>query len=357
MERTIKKAAQLNKAQREEFYQAKYDYYKGFNRGVLVISVVAYLSFFATDCGIFGRFAYETLLSRFIAIVPLMVFLYLYKQGKSYKMMVFASYLMVHIVIWCTDWATYLLPDRQYAGEGMIIMNMIFVCTGFCAPFGYCLIAHCALALDILVANMFIHYDDVTMMLMFNVPCIIAVCVMHYTMEKSYLDHYLVSKQLESLVVCDQLTQVYNRNKLKKISDDVTEELLVASDIPVTFLIIDLDFFKRVNDQYGHESGDIVLISAAKIISQSVRASDYVIRWGGEEFLCILVDCNLESGVTIAEKIRKDIQESDNKICCITASIGVAAYQGGNYHETIECADKALYCAKEQGRNQVVVHS
>ncbi len=263
---------------------------------------------------------------------------------------------MIHIIIWCTDWATYLLPDRTYAEEGMIIMNLIFVCAGFCAPFRYCVIAHCGLVADILIANMFIHYADVSMMLMFNVPCILAVCVMHYTMEKSYLDHYLVTKQLESLVVRDQLTGVFNRNKLKKISDNSTEGLVLTEDIPVTFLIVDLDFFKKVNDKYGHEAGDVVLKSAVDVISNSVRESDYVIRWGGEEFLVILMGQDLGNGVQIAERIRKNMEESENGICPITASIGVALYQGNNYHKTIECADKALYCAKEQGRNQVVVY-
>ena len=356
MEQMITKAKQLSNEQQVEFYQSKYDYYKSFNRSVIIIATVAYLTFFFTDCGIFGRFAHETLLSRLIVILPLLAFMYLYKQNKGYKLMVIASYLMVHIIIWCTDWATYILPDREYAGEGMIIMNLIFVCVGFCAPYKYALIAHCGLAVDILIANIFIRYDNVAMMLMFNIPCIVAVCVMHYTMERVYLDHYLVTEQLETLVVHDQLTGVFNRNKLKKISDPATEALNIAPDVSVTFLIVDLDFFKKVNDQYGHEAGDVVLKHTVKVISQSVRSSDYIVRWGGEEFLIILSGCDIEIGASIAEKIRANVEASDNTICPITASIGVAAYQGGNYHEAIECADKALYKAKTGGRNQVVVY-
>lgn len=356
MEAQIRTARDLSKTQRLEFYQAQYDYYKAFNRGVLVISTAAYLSFFLTDCGIYGRFASETLLSRLIVIIPLLIYLYLYKKNKSYKVMVVASYLMVHTIIWCTDWATYLLPDRQYAGEGMIIMNLIFVCVGFCAPFKYSLIAHCGLIVDILVANIFIGYDNVAMMLMFNIPCIVAACVMHYTMEKVYLEHYLITKQLETLVVHDQLTGAFNRNKLKKLCDPVSETLNIDNDMPVTFLLVDLDFFKKINDQYGHESGDIMLKNIVKVISQSVRSSDYIIRWGGEEFLIILNGCNVEIGVAIAEKIRANVEASDNSVCPITASIGVAAYTGGSYHETVERADKALYQAKEAGRNRVMVY-
>ena len=356
MEQKITKAKHLSNDQRELFYQSKYDYYKSFNCGLLIVSTIAYLTFFFTDCGIFGRLAHETLLSRLIVVFPLLLFLRLYKQDKSYRIMVVASYLMVHIIIWCTDWATYLLPDRGYACEGMIIMNLIFVCAGFCAPFKYCLIAHCGLVVDILIANLFIKYDDVMMMLMFNVPCIIAVCVMHYTMEKVYLDHYLVAKQLETLVVRDQLTGAYNRNKLKRISDPNTEELNIANDIPITFMVLDLDLFKRVNDQYGHEAGDIVLKHTVRVISESIRSSDYIIRWGGEEFLLLLFGCDIEIGAKIAEKIRANVESSDNTVCPITTSIGVAAYKGGNYHETIEFADRALYRAKTEGRNRVVVY-
>ncbi len=349
----ITKPKHLSPEQQIDFYQSQYDYYKSFNRGVIVISTVAYLTFFLTDCGIYGRFANETLLSRLIVFFPLLVYLYLYKQNKSYKVMTIASYLMVHIIIWCTDWATYILPDREYAGEGMIIMNLIFACTGFCAPYKYALIAHCVMVVDILVANIFIRYDNVVMMLLFNIPCIIAVCVMHYMMEKVYLDHYLVTKQLESLVVHDQLTGVYNRNKLKKMSDTYTEELNIGKDGPLTILIVDLDFFKKVNDQYGHEAGDIVLKHTAKVISQSVRSSDYIVRWGGEEFIILLVGCEMQEGITVAEKIRTSIEASDNTVCKITASIGVAAYKGGNYHDAIQVADKALYKAKTGGRNRV----
>lgn len=349
------KAKHLDKDKIREFYQSKYDYYKGFNRGLLIVSCISYLVFFLTDCGIYGRFAHETFLSRIFILIPLFLFLYAYKKIHNYKIMVVLSYLVTHAIIWCTDWATYILPDREYAGEGMIIMNLIFVCAGFCAPYKWCIIAHVGLIVDILVANLFIKYDNVMMMIMFNAPCVIAVCVMHYIMENVYLDHYLVTEKLEELVVHDQLTGVYNRNKFKEITDPITEVFNIPKDIPLTLMMIDMDFFKKVNDQYGHESGDVVLKHLARVLLDSVRSSDYVIRWGGEEFIVILTGCKLERGIEIAEKIRSSVERSDNTICPVTVSIGVTQYEGGNYHTTIECADKALYRAKTEGRNRVIV--
>ena len=354
MNENITLAKQLPTEKRRAFYQSKYDYYKKFNRMLMIVATLAYFSFFITDCGIFGRFAYESVVSRAIMIVPLGIFLYMCKHVHDYKTMVIATYFLTHAIIWCTDWSTYLLPDRGFAGEGMIVMNLIFVCAGFCAPYKYAIIGHSAFLVDIVIANLFINYDDVTMMLMFNAPCVIGICIMHYYMEKTYLDHYIVNEKLESLVVHDQLTGVYNRNKFKKITDVETEEFVVSAELPISVIMLDLDYFKKINDKYGHEAGDIVLKHAADTIRKSVRSSDYVVRWGGEEFVVILTGCNMEKAMVVAEKIRNNIESSENSICPVTASVGVAAYAGGSYHDVIECADVALYKAKKNGRNQVV---
>ena len=351
---TSEKLHKLKKENRSLFYQSKYDYYKNFMKGLIIVSSMAYITFFLTDCQIFGRFSWETLLSRLIIILPLLCYLLMYSKIHNYKIMVPLSYLMIHIIIWCTDWATYLLPDRQYASEGMIIMNLNFVCAGFCAPFWYSTIAHFIMLIDIFVANLFIHYDDVSMMVLFNLPCIIAVCAMHRIMEKVYLDHYVVSQKLEDLVVHDQLTKVYNRNKMKEISTADTAELNFPKSMNISVLLIDIDFFKKVNDQYGHEAGDVVLTHTASVLRRTVGSLDYIIRWGGEEFVIILPNYSAERGMDIAEQIRQNVENSDNSICPITVSIGVATYQGGNYHDTIALADNALYQAKTGGRNRVV---
>ena len=345
---------QISVTNRYDFYQSKYDYYKNFMKWLIIVSSIAYLTFFMTDCQIFGRFAIETLIPRTIILPLLFIYLYIYQKVNSYKIMVPVSYLMVHTIIWCTDWATYLLPDRQYASEGMIVMNLIFVCAGFCAPFWFSTVAHIFMLVDIIIANTFIHYDDVGMMILFNLPCVLAVCAMHRVMEKVYLDHYVVSQQLESIVVHDHLTGVYNRNKLKELSLGDSEALNFQKDLPVSILLIDIDFFKEVNDTYGHEAGDTVLVHVASTLKNSIRSSDYVIRWGGEEFIIIVPGCPSKCGVEVAEKIRKNVENSDSGICSVTVSIGVATYNGGNYHDSIKLADKALYQAKSGGRNMVV---
>jgi len=343
-----------SKEERTRFLQSKYEYYKRFNIRMVTVSTLAYLSFFVTDCGIFGHFSYETLLSRIIVIVPFIVYLILSKKVNDYKVMVPATYLMIHIIIWCTCWATYLLPDRKFAIPGMIIMNLIFVCAGFSAPFRYSTVAHLVMLADIAVADIFIQYADVEMMYLFNLPCILAVCAMHFMMQNVYFEHFLAMDKLQDLAVLDQLTGVYNRNILKRISDTDTGKLTFASDLEVGILLMDVDFFKEVNDKYGHEAGDKVLVHLADILRRNVRENDYVIRWGGEEFLVIMPGLAYDKVKLVAEQLRAGIEKSNNEVCTTTISIGIARYDGNDYHATIRKADEALYEAKNSGRNKVI---
>ena len=346
----------FTKEEQRRFFQSKYEYYKLFNARMITVSVLAYLSFFITDCNIFGHFATETLLSRAIVIVPFVAYFVLSKKVTDYRIMVPVTYLMIHIIIWCTDWATYLLPDRQFAIPGMIIMNIIFVCAGFSAPFRYSIVAHTLLIADIAVADIFIQYENVEMMYLFNIPCVLAIGAMHHMMQDVYFEHYFAKDQLRQMAVHDQLTNVYNRNKLKEFVNSETGELTTTSDSNICFLLTDIDFFKKVNDQFGHEAGDRVLVWLADILKHTVREADCVIRWGGEEFLIIMSGCSVDNAARIAEKLREKVEKSDNKICKTTISIGVSEYISGDYIHALKKADEALYKAKNTGRNKVVVY-
>lgn len=350
---TLKK---LTKEERLEFFQSKYDYYRDFNTGLIFISVFSYFLFFFTDCGIFGRFAYETLLPRGIIIVPFAIFWVMEKKIRDYRIMVPAYYLMIHIIIWGTDWSTYLLPDRQHAISGMIIMNLIFVCAGFAAPFRYSVAAHVLLLVDIAIADQFIHYDNLQMMFMFNTPCVFAICFMHHLMQNVYLEQFITKNRLQSMAILDQLTEVGNRNQLKEICDPATGGFTFPPGTDVSVLLMDIDYFKQVNDQQGHEAGDKVLVYLAQQLKSLVRSTDYVIRWGGEEFLVLMPGCKLDQAADIAEKIRTTVENGENEVCKITVSIGVAQYKRGDYREVIKKADEAMYQAKRDGRNRVVVH-
>lgn len=152
----------------------------------------------------------------------------------------------------------------------------------------------------------------------------------------------------------DKLTQLYNRSKL----DDLLENEYRRSnrtDLPFAVILLDVDQFKWINDHFGHQAGDAILIELAKILRSSIRATDSVGRWGGEEFLFILPDTDETGAMSFAEKVRMQICETHfEKPEHVTASLGVTVYRGDCQLETIVSrADHAMYAAKKAGRNQV----
>ncbi len=172
--------------------------------------------------------------------------------------------------------------------------------------------------------------------------------------ENTYAEAYLTKQELEVNSVSDRLTGIYNRFILNQITTLRTEKFTLKTD-NVHVLMLDIDFFKQVNDKYGHEAGDEILKFVATEIKSQVYKDDYVIRWGGEEFVVLLLDYEYDAVYSLAEKLRNDIKNTDNSICPLTISIGISKYEkNDNYHTVIDKADKALYFAKNHGRDQVV---
>ncbi|MDP3696008.1 MAG: GGDEF domain-containing protein, partial [Desulfocapsaceae bacterium] len=165
---------------------------------------------------------------------------------------------------------------------------------------------------------------------------------------------------LHETTLRDPMTDLYNRRFLETYTDT-----LVASTTRrgsrVGVLMCDMDFFKQVNDTYGHETGDVVLIKTAEVLKSCVRASDMVIRYGGEEFVVLLIDVKSSQDVLdLAERIRNAMELTvinvPNGTLKKTLSIGVSEFPGdtNGFWEAIKFADVALYRAKNEGRNRVV---
>jgi len=163
---------------------------------------------------------------------------------------------------------------------------------------------------------------------------------------------------LETLAVTDSLTGLYNRKKLDDILADQFARFR-RNHRPFAVLMLDLDNFKSVNDNYGHVAGDEVLAHVAAVLKQAVRSVDYVARYGGEEFVVVLVEIALEAALDIAERIRSEVEiprfGASNTLISITVSLGVThSHEGDDGPEQVLArADHALYEAKRAGRNQV----
>lgn len=161
--------------------------------------------------------------------------------------------------------------------------------------------------------------------------------------------------QLEILSNTDKLTGIYNRLKLDDILEHEKKQF-DRSDRPLSIIMFDLDFFKRVNDNYGHKAGDETLKIIVQIVMENKRDADVFGRWGGEEFLLVCRETDIKGARALAEKLRMAIDAYEFPlISSLTASFGVAQFEKcESIVKVFDKADKALYEAKESGRNKVI---
>ena len=166
-------------------------------------------------------------------------------------------------------------------------------------------------------------------------------------------------RSLFNIAMTDQLTTCHNRHSLSDYAPKYIKDA-VRYDYPLSVMILDLDFFKRINDEFGHTTGDIVLSDIGKLLMATCRQGDIVSRIGGEEFLILLPHCNIYDALHKAENIRSMIELSEPAGLKITASIGLASLikqHNEDFDNLYKAADSAVYLSKENGRNQVTADS
>lgn len=157
------------------------------------------------------------------------------------------------------------------------------------------------------------------------------------------------NKELQEASTIDGLTQIYNR---RKISEILNEQYLQVQRYGCNLAVsmLDIDWFKTVNDTYGHQTGDRVLVELAQLMKDNLRITEYIGRWGGEEFLIVLPNTNAQGGYEISERIRLIISRHNFPIPKhLTCSFGITEYiKDDSIEQIIKRADNALYRAKEQ---------
>ncbi|MCZ2723668.1 diguanylate cyclase [Marinomonas sp. 15G1-11] len=170
------------------------------------------------------------------------------------------------------------------------------------------------------------------------------------------------NRKLHIMSTTDDLTGLKNRNSLDKALEMVFESYKRAPTSAHSLVMADLDLFKKINDRYGHQTGDLVLKEVSSILSSSSRKGDFVGRFGGEEFAILLPNCDEESALIYCEKIREKIQnlvvKSPKGDIKITISLGISQLNEKDLSVDtwLSKADDALYQAKEKGRNQTLVY-
>ena len=161
---------------------------------------------------------------------------------------------------------------------------------------------------------------------------------------------------LEKWATTDPLTELLNRRFFFELAERETERSLRHNNA-ISYIMLDIDFFKKVNDEYGHIAGDQTLINLSQLIKQQLRKIDFCCRFGGEEFVICLPDTELEQAREVAERLRLAVEKMplncENKTFNISVSLGIACNKESEQPEnTISRADTALYKAKAAGRNQ-----
>lgn len=290
-------------------------------------------------------------------VVPMLLTISLlaYKQ-RYYHIVMPALALFPVISIACHIYISSELTQRApFLTEGYLGVFWIFIVSGM--TFGYALACALVTSTMLLVSGFYILPDsDLYTMHVFWVFCSFSFGFLGALIfDRSRKAIFCNQQELHRLAVTDELTGVFNRNQLNSV---LSQEMMRDRRYDKSFgvVMIDIDNFKNINDTFGHAAGDEVLKNAAQVLSESIRSSDTLVRWGGEEFVVIAIEVDEHSLFELSEKLRKRIDnESFDAVDKVTVSIGAALFRKNDSEDSLLLrADKALYEAKEKGRNTTV---
>ncbi len=179
--------------------------------------------------------------------------------------------------------------------------------------------------------------------------------------KRRYTDRLRDTMQNSEVTITDQLTGLHNRHYMESHLDTLAEQAGLR-DKPLTLMVLDIDYFKSINDAYGHNAGDDVLREFAIRIRKSIRGIDLACRYGDEEFVVVMPETDLHIAGMVAERLRRSIAgklfaiDKGAKQIDVTISVGIATLEtkGEAVSDVLKRADQALYRAKHDGRNRVV---
>ena len=342
----------MDKDDLDDFYKSKCDYYQRYVGLCLVAGSVLSIGYLWTDFLLNGS-AIPTLIPRLSILIFLLIFGVVTNFLKGRTATVVMDFFLGHAIAITTIWAIFFLKDRTHSCEGFIIINLIWMVIGFVSTPKELTISTVIFILEILISHSFNHYQNLDIILALVIPCAVMIILSHVILTLFYLDHYRVQQKLELAMITDPLTQVYNRHLLEKIVSKNALKDAVEGE-PIAVAMLDIDYFKKINDEHGHYTGDLTLLFIGQKLQNETHENDYVIRYGGEEFVIIFKNCDVNNACARMEQFRRDIEKAKDTPVQFTISAGVSRYTG-DFSKTIQNVDAALYKAKNTGRNKVVV--
>ncbi|MFZ5353922.1 MAG: GGDEF domain-containing protein [Bacillota bacterium] len=176
---------------------------------------------------------------------------------------------------------------------------------------------------------------------------------LHMEIKKRTLEIERSNERLLKISKLDPLTKTYNKKAILAI---IEKQLMFEKNKQFSLLMFDIDYFKQINDKYGHIQGDVCIKTLATVANSSIREQDFLGRYGGDEFIAVLPMLSLAEAAVVAERLKNRVSEMENPRMSI--SIGIAAYpqDGKTVEELISAADKGLYISKHKGRNAISHH-
>ncbi len=348
----LKELWSMSPSERSDFFKDKCEYYQGIVELSLIVACLTTICFIYSDYMINGS-VFPTLIPRLSILAFIAVFFIVTSKTDNPRVMVIMDFFLGHGMVIAASWTAYNLIDNSNSITGIIIVNLLWIVIGFVSKPIDNIINGILFIIEIVITNTFNHYTNYDLILSLEIPCIIGLMLVHYIMTAFYLDHYKVTQKLKLSMVTDPLTMVYNRHLLEKILSGNALKF-ESPDESISVVMLDIDDFKKVNDENGHYTGDLTLFYIGRKLGGETHDNDYVIRYGGEEFVIILRNCDVDNAFARMEKFRIDIENAKDTPVPFTVSIGIASYEG-DYSTALMKADKALYKAKNTGKNKVVI--
>ena len=240
--------------------------------------------------------------------------------------------------------------------EGYLAVFWIFIVSGL--SFRNALVCALLTSLILIGSGFFILNDkDIYVMHVFWILCSFSFGFLGaFIFDRSRRAVFMSQQRLHHLAITDELTGTYNRNHLNSVFQKELDKA-VATDKRFAIMMVDLDHFKNINDTFGHAKGDEVLQKVAEVLLESISYYDTLVRWGGEEFVIIVIDVDEKGMIKYCEKINKTVEENNSEEdLSVTVSIGATLFKKQDTQDSmISRADKALYQAKEKGRNSYII--
>lgn len=285
---------------------------------------------------------------RLLPLILLIISHFAIKKSKVFTHAFINNIVMLLVVLFTA--LTKIFISNPHNPTGLILLDSIIVILSSMFSIVYFSILNFIICL-IIVACLCINTTDIQYTILLNLaPLGFILCAITFVVDAYFQKTYKYINKIKKLVVEDNLTGLYNRNILKEKVFDKSSECFKYSG---SMIMVDIDHFKNINDTYGHQTGDIALCRLAAVLNDNIRKDDYIIRFGGEEFLIIFKNLTVEECLLAANRVREQV-ENMNFEPHFTVSCGVTYFDEGELFQiAAKRSDDKLYEAKMTGRNKV----